>query len=65
MVILATIDNYFNELEDSIRKTFNCPNEDLFLSLEWDSETYWIKMGLPEEWFDHSEYDDYDEEEDE
>tara|TARA_Y100000310_G_scaffold335333_1_gene417053 strand:+ start:11395 stop:11583 length:189 start_codon:yes stop_codon:yes gene_type:complete len=62
---MVTIDNYFDQLEKSIRKQFNCDDDSLYLSMQWDSETYWIHMGLPDDWFDHSEYDDYDEEEDE
>lgn len=30
-------------------------HSDIFFQYEWDSETYWIKLGLPEEWFDHED----------
>ena len=30
---------------------------DLYFEWDWDSETYWIKLGLNEEWFDDEDDD--------
>ena len=32
-------------------------SENLFFEYEWDSDTWWIKLGLPQEWFDGEDSD--------
>ena len=63
---MVTIDNFFNQLESLLLNTIvpkDAEDESLFMSMEWESNAYWFKIGLPEEWFEPSEYDDYDEDE--
>ena len=63
---MATIDNFFNQLESLLLNTIvpkDAAEESMFMSMEWDAETYWFKIGLPDDWFEPSEHDDYDEDE--
>ena len=62
---MVTIDNFFNQLESLLLNTIvpkDAAEESMFMSMEWDSETYWFKIGLPDEWFEPSEYDEDKEE---
>ena len=51
-----TIEQFCNKLEiflySHIVKEKDNGDDDLFFEYEWDSETWWIKLGLPQEWFD-------------
>tara|TARA_R110000824_G_scaffold118452_3_gene270724 strand:- start:8 stop:178 length:171 start_codon:yes stop_codon:yes gene_type:complete len=30
-------------------------DNDMLLEWDWDSDTYWIKIGIPQEWIDNEE----------
>ena len=63
---MVTIDSFFTQLESLLLNTIvpkDAAEESMFMSMEWDSETYWFRIGLPDGWFEPSEHDDYDEDE--
>lgn len=57
-----TIEQFCNKLETFLysevvddMKNGDEGSEHLFFQFDSDSETYWIKLGLPDEWFDSSD----------
>ena len=36
-------------------------SDSLFFEWDWDSETYWVNLGLPDEWFDNEDDEEDDE----
>jgi len=61
---MVTIDTFFTQLETLLYCTIvpeDAADESMFMSMEWDSETYWFKIGLPDDWFESNEHDDEDE----
>jgi len=55
---MVTIDSFFAQLETLLYCTIvpeDAADESMFMSMEWDSETYWFKIGLPDDWFEPTE----------
>ena len=50
-----TIEQFCNKLEiflhNNLAENNEIAPEDLFFKYEADSDSYWIKLGLPQEWF--------------
>jgi len=50
-----TIEQFCNNLEILLYSDLvpeDAQDNEFFFTLDHDSETYWIKLGLPEAWFD-------------
>ena len=63
-----TIEQFCNKLEIFLYDTVvdNMENGDegsehLFFQYDWDSDTYWVNLGLPDEWFDNEDEEEDDE----
>ena len=58
-----TIDQLCNKIENLLYEVLvpnNADDTHMFFEWDWDSETYWIRLGIPQEWLVHED----DEEED-
>ena len=59
-----TIEQFCNKLEIFLyskvvanMKDGSEGSDNLFFEWDWDSDTYWVKLGLPDEWFDSEDND--------
>ena len=51
-----TIEDFCDKLEAFLQVNIlpkDMAEGELFFKYEWDSETYWIKLGLDDTWFTH------------
>ena len=57
---MATIDQMFNEIVDIVveYRPQGEPIDIMFYSYEYDSDTHWIKIGIPSEWCDDENEDE-------
>ena len=63
-----TIEQFCNKLEIFLYSEIVANMKDggegsdsLFFEWDWDSETYWVNLGLPDEWFDNEDDEEDDE----
>jgi len=49
-----TIDQFLTKIERLIFrfKPEDAPDDDMYIRYEYDSDTHWIRIGIPPEWFD-------------
>ena len=52
-----TIDQFLNKVEQLVYtfKPEDAPDDDFYIRYEYDSDTHWIRIGIPPEWFDQDE----------
>ena len=55
MCYLMTVDQFLTKIERLIFKfkPEDAPDDDMYIRYEYDSDTHWIRIGIPPEWFDH------------
>ena len=60
-----TIEQFCNKLEIFLyseivadMKDGSGGGDNLFFEWNWDSDTYWVKLGLPDEWFQEEDPND-------